>query len=644
MSVDNDFTAQQTRQEQYDQGDNGVLADLSDASDLSDPSDMPDMSEMQRLLDEQEAQFKSIKRGDVVEGQIVRIDADEILVDIGLKSEGVLGTRELPQSGYGSLSELHVGDNVLVYVMQPETPEGHAIVSIKRARLERQWRIAQEQYERGDLLEAEVIDHNKGGLIVNLEGIRGFVPISQILNLKREDTADNAETQTKLQNMVGRKLQLKIIEINRNRNRLILSERLAVQEWRAKRREELLNELQVGEVRKGVVSNLSNFGAFVDLGGADGLVHISQLAWSRVNHPSEVLKVGQEVEVQVLSVDKEKKKIALSIKRAEIDPWTTVEQRYQIGQVVKGTVTKIAPFGAFARIEDGVEGLIHLSELPAGQQDPKAVLKEGQEVNVRILRIDPERRRLGLSIRQVEQTDEEGVTTPAAEAQTQEPAVTAAQARVSAEEPTEGRADVPTREAAAVTAAPATNGRSSAPARPAQDEGPTTAMAEAFRAAQLNQQREQSTSGTSTTSDTTAEVPAAATPAASAAEPSPAAEATPATEAPASSEAETLPTASSTSDASDASTPLVTSEAEEATGAAENDTSSVNGTGQPVAAAPSTAAELASKAVAATTEVASKVTGGSANSETPEAGSDQASAEASTASSAQETTPASQES
>ncbi|MGZ3600341.1 MAG: S1 RNA-binding domain-containing protein, partial [Ktedonobacterales bacterium] len=206
MSVNNDFTAQQTRQDQHSQDDNGVLTNLSDASDLSDSTDMPDMSEMQRLLDEQEAQFKSIKRGDVVEGQIVRIDADEILVDIGLKSEGVLGTRELPQSGYGSLSELHVGDNVLVYVMQPETPEGHAIVSIKRARLERQWRIAQEQYERGDLLEAEVVDHNKGGLIVNLEGIRGFVPISQILNLKREDTADNVETQTKLQNMVGRKL------------------------------------------------------------------------------------------------------------------------------------------------------------------------------------------------------------------------------------------------------------------------------------------------------------------------------------------------------------------------------------------------------------------------------------------------------
>src|SRR5215469_1501573 len=365
--------------------------------------EMGDFNEMEALLAASTNPI-NIKRGDVVDGVIVRIDPEEILVDIGLKSEGVLSTKELPTVGYGAFEELAVGNEVLVYVIQPETPEGHAVVSLKRARMERQWRIAQEQYEHGDLLEAKVIDYNKGGLIVDLDGIRGFVPISQILNLKREDTADSAETNAKLQGMVGRSLQLKIIEINRNRNRLILSERLAVQEWRTKRREELLNELQVGEVRKGVVSNLSNFGAFVDLGGADGLVHISQLAWSRVNHPSEVLRVGQEVEVQVLSVDKEKKKIALSIKRAEVDPWTTVEQRYHIRQLVHGVITKIAPFGAFARIEDGVEGLIHLSELPAGQQDPKALLKEGQEVQVRILRIDAERRRLGLSIRQADET------------------------------------------------------------------------------------------------------------------------------------------------------------------------------------------------------------------------------------------------
>jgi small subunit ribosomal protein S1 len=441
------------------------ISPMSDTSIMSDASESGETNEMQRLLDEEAAQFRTLKRGDVVEGQIVHMDADEILVDIGLKSEGVLSTKELPASGYGAQSELKVGDNVLVYVVQPETPDGHPVVSIKRARQERQWRIAQEQYERGELLEAEVVDHNKGGLIVNLENIRGFVPISQILNLKREDSADNAETQTKLQAMVGRKLQLKIIEINRNRNRLILSERLAVQEWRQRRREELLNELQVGEVRQGVVSNLANFGAFVDLGGADGLVHISQLAWSRVNHPSEVLKVGQEVEVQVLSVDKEKKKIALSIKRAEVDPWTTVQQRYSVGQLVHGTITKIAPFGAFARIEDGVEGLIHLSELPAGTQDPKSVLHEGEEVTVRIVRIEPERRRLGLSLKQVSELAAEAAPAAEGEALAEEApgAVAAAGEPARARQPRE-EAQPQTAMAAAFAAAQQANQRSDVPA------------------------------------------------------------------------------------------------------------------------------------------------------------------------------------
>jgi len=363
-------------------------------------------NEMEALLAASTAPT-SIKRGDVVEGVIVRIDQDEILVDIGLKSEGVLSTKELPASGYGSFNELHLNDKVLVYIIQPESSEGHAILSLKRANTERQWRIAEDQFKNNELLKAKVIDYNKGGLIVDVAGIRGFVPISQILNLKREEVAaggENQETAAKLQSMKDKELQLKIIEINRARNRLILSERLAVQEWRQRRREELLDELKPNEVRKGVVSNLANFGAFVDLGGADGLVHISQLAWSRVNHPSEVLHVGQEVEVQVLSVDKEKKKIALSIKRAEVDPWTTVAQRYNVGQVVTGVVTKIAPFGAFARIEDGIEGLIHLSEVGAGM-DPKAVLVEGAQLQLRILRIDAERRRLGLSLRQADELD-----------------------------------------------------------------------------------------------------------------------------------------------------------------------------------------------------------------------------------------------
>jgi small subunit ribosomal protein S1 len=374
----------------------------------NNPEEMEDFNEMAALL-EKSASPINIKRGDVVEGVIVRIDQDEILVDIGLKSEGVLSTKELPATGYGSFNELHIDDKVLVYVIQPETQDGHALLSLKRANAERQWRIAEEQYKNGELLKARVIDYNKGGLIVDVAGIRGFVPISQILNLKREEVAsggENLETAAKLQSMKDKELQLKIIEINRARNRLILSERLAVQEWRQRRREELLDELKPGEVRKGIVSNLANFGAFVDLGGADGLVHISQLAWSRVNHPSEVLHVGQEVEVQVLSVDKEKKKIALSIKRAEVDPWTTVEQRYTPGQVVTGVITKIAPFGAFARIEDGIEGLIHLSELTPGM-DPKQVLHEGVPLQLRILRIDAERRRLGLSLRQADEPDAE---------------------------------------------------------------------------------------------------------------------------------------------------------------------------------------------------------------------------------------------
>jgi small subunit ribosomal protein S1 len=369
-----------------------------------------------------------VKRGDVVKGVIVRIDQDEILVDIGLKSEGVLSTKELPSNGYGSFSELHKDDEILVYVVQPETADGHAVLSLKRAAAERQWRIAEEQYKSNELLKAKVIDFNKGGLIVDVNGIRGFVPISQILNLKREEVAaggENQETAAKLQSMKDKELQLKIIEINRARNRLILSERLAVQEWRQRRREELLDELKVGEVRKGVVSNLANFGAFVDLGGADGLVHISQLAWSRVNHPSEVLHIGQEVEVQVLNVDKDKKKIALSIKRAEVDPWTIIEQRYTPGQIVTGTVTKNAPFGVFARIEDGIEGLIHQSELLPAGTDPKT-MAEGTQLQLRILRIEADRRRLGLSMRlepeAKETAQDKGVGEEAKEEQTAQPA------------------------------------------------------------------------------------------------------------------------------------------------------------------------------------------------------------------------------
>ena len=471
----------------------------------TNPDEMEGFNEMAALLESSTTPI-NIKRGDVVDGVIVRIDQDEILVDIGLKSEGVLSTKELPATGDWSFDQLHLNDKVLVYVIQPETPDGHALLSLKRANTERQWRVAEEQYKNGELLKAKVIDYNKGGLIVDVAGIRGFVPISQILNLKREEVAaggDNQETAAKLQSMKDKELQLKIIEINRARNRLILSERLAVQEWRQRRREELLDELKPNEVRRGVVSNLANFGAFVDLGGADGLVHISQLAWSRVNHPSEVLKVGQEVEVQVLSVDKEKKKIALSIKRAEVDPWTTVEQRYSPGQVVSGVVTKIAPFGAFARIEDGIEGLIHQSELTPGM-DPKANLHEGQQLQLRILRIDAERRRLGLSLRQADEMDAEKPASEmtAAEAEAFGAAEKAASEKMmmSLEDATPHAETVPPergprrerRERGERSSDdPLLNNLSMG------DAGETTAMAEAFRAAARQRTKEETEPGES---------------------------------------------------------------------------------------------------------------------------------------------------
>ncbi len=471
----------------------------------SNPEEMGEFNEMAALLAQSSSPI-SIKRGDVVEGVIVRIDQDEILVDIGLKSEGVLSTKELPANGYGSFNELHINDKVLVYVIQPETQDGHALLSLKRANAERQWRIAEEQYKNGELLKARVIDYNKGGLIVDVSGIRGFVPISQILNLKREEVASGGESQetaAKLQSMKDKELQLKIIEINRARNRLILSERLAVQEWRQRRREELLDELKPGEVRHGVVSNLANFGAFVDLGGADGLVHISQLAWSRVNHPSEVLHVGQQVEVQVLSVDKEKKKIALSIKRAEVDPWTTVEQRYTPGQVVTGVITKIAPFGAFARIEDGIEGLIHLSELTPGM-DPRQTLHEGVPLQLRILRIDAERRRLGLSLRQAEEVDAKEVPGEVTEGETLPGATTGPsdEKPIPSLEETSARQEPGTPHAETTGGPPRRHeGKNDKRERanenpllsnlPGGDIGETTAMAEAFRAAARQRSKEE---------------------------------------------------------------------------------------------------------------------------------------------------------
>jgi small subunit ribosomal protein S1 len=357
---------------------------------------------MASLLDNPANALRTLQRGEVIDGIVARIDPDEVLVDIGQKSEGSISGKEMDEEVTG---ELHIGSKILVYVIQPEGPEGHAILSIRRARMEKSWRVAEELYQDDKVIEAEVIDFNKGGLIVDL-GVRGFVPISQIPELRglsKGQDGEPSEVIDRLAQMKGRVLKLKIIELNRNRNRLILSERLALQEQRSHRKDELLAELQPGQVRRGRVTSLASFGAFVDLGGADGLVHISQLSYSRVNHPNEVLSVGDEVDVYVLSIDPDTKKIALSLKKAQPDPWSRVDQRYHVGDLVEGTITKLAKFGAFAKIDDGIEGLIHLSELSENPvENGKDVVSEGQRVTLRVININPTRRRLGLSLRQVE--------------------------------------------------------------------------------------------------------------------------------------------------------------------------------------------------------------------------------------------------
>jgi small subunit ribosomal protein S1 len=384
----------------------------ADAASLTEPAaETPETGEfdaaalMEQYLSDPSHGYKTLKYGDVIDGVIMRVDRDEILVDIGSKSEGIVPSREFSSLPAEEKEALSIGDNVLVFVVQPENQEGHAVVSIDRARQEKSWRKLQEIYEANEVIEAEVTNYNKGGLLVNLDGVRGFVPASQVTEIRG---GDDAAKQAEMARLIGSSLPLKVIEINRHRNRLILSERQAVQERRDEMKEKLIGELKEGEVRNGRVSSICDFGAFVDIGGADGLVHLSELSWSRVRHPSEILKVGQDVEVYVLGINAQEKKIALSIKRTQAEPWSRVASKYEVGQLVRGTVTQLANFGAFARIEDGIEGLIHVSEIADDRvTHPKQAVKEGQDLLLRIIRIDPQRRRMGLSLRRALDTPDE---------------------------------------------------------------------------------------------------------------------------------------------------------------------------------------------------------------------------------------------
>ena len=357
------------------------------------------------------------QRGELREGMIMQIEDNGVLVSIGTKREGVIPSQDLRQMGDEFVGALRVGETIQVYVQEPENRDGDLILSLTMVQVAKDWENAERLFTEGGMTRCKVIGFNKGGLLVQFNRIRGFVPASQVAQLHGRTAAE--ERQQALQKMVNQEIPLKVIEVDRERNRLVLSERSATQEWRKAQKQRLLTELQPGDVISGRVNQLTNFGAFIDLGGADGLAHISELSWQRVNHPREVLSPGQEVKVVVVEIDRERERIGLSLRRLQDNPWETIDQRYSLGQLVSGPVTNVTPFGAFVQIEEAVEGLIHASELDVDPQiQPRDVLQPGQTVTAKVISLDRQRQRMGLSLRRVNEGDPiaEGEAEAAAEA------------------------------------------------------------------------------------------------------------------------------------------------------------------------------------------------------------------------------------
>jgi small subunit ribosomal protein S1 len=340
-----------------------------------------------------DATLHPFQEGDVVSGHVVRIDNDEVLVDIGYKSEGVIPSTELSiRKSVDPSDEVQLGEQVDALVLTKEDQDGRLILSKKRARFEKAWRRIEGAAESGEPVEGQVIEVVKGGLIIDL-GVRGFLPAS-LVDIRRVPNLDE---------YMGQKIETKVIELNRSRNNVVLSRRAVLEEQRKEDRERILDRLQPGQVVEGKISNIVDFGAFVDLDGIDGLIHISELSWSHVNHPSEILSIGDTVSVKVLDIDRDRQRISLGLKQTQEDPWQRVVDTYNVGDELEGTVTKVVTFGAFVEILDGVEGLVHISELAQHHvENPRELIRPGDPVRVRILEIDSERRRLSLSIKRVE--------------------------------------------------------------------------------------------------------------------------------------------------------------------------------------------------------------------------------------------------
>lgn len=344
------------------------------------------------------------KRGAIVEGRVIETSPTEVLIDLGEDLVGVVASRELERMDRVALEALKPGSPVTAYVLKARGSDGRPVLSLARAEEERNWQMAEDYHASQDVYYSKVAGYNKGGLIVRFGKVRGFVPASQV-SRDRQHRAEGENPEARWGEMVGEDIAVKVVELDRARNRLILSERAAAREWREQQKSRLLEELAVGDVRKGRVISLADFGAFVDLGGADGLIHLTELSWEHVTHPREVLEVGQEVEVEVITLDRDRKRIGLSLKRKAHDPWQDVLQHYDVGQLVQATVTKLTKFGAFARLVDSpeIEGLIHISELADYRvSHPREVVLVGDVLTLRIVKIDPEQRRLGLSLRQVD--------------------------------------------------------------------------------------------------------------------------------------------------------------------------------------------------------------------------------------------------
>lgn len=378
-------------------------------------------------LFESSLDYSQPARGDIRDAEIMEIRETEIVVDLGVKRDGVVPPQDVERLDPAYFKSLRVGDVVPVYVLNPSDRDGNLVVSLNLGLQGQDWARAAQLLESGEIIEAEVTGSNRGGLLVRFGRLEGFVPTSHLAETASPADQDRRDA---LNALTGQTLGLKVIEVNQARRRLILSQREAQRNWRAQQKQKLLDSLKVGSIVSGRVTGIRDFGVFVDIGGADGLIHVSELDWHRVPHPKDVVKVGQQIDVYVLELDKERQRIALSLRRTQPDPWETVEETYHIDQVVEGTVSNVVDFGAFLVLDDGIEGLLHVTEMGDGTlTEPHSYVKRNDHVQVKIVRIERDRRRIGFTQKGL------GIASPARSAETPEPSETDTTEPTPSEEP-----------------------------------------------------------------------------------------------------------------------------------------------------------------------------------------------------------------